>query len=72
MSDQWPMCILPGGLAKPRPVIRTSYRGDVHIGGKGSRTTRLIQNDGSTIVSLYVFVYTLFLSTTFTLQVFVV
>ena len=50
--------ICSGGLAKPCPVIRTSYRVDVHIGGKGSRTRRLIRNDGSSIISLYnVFVY---------------
>ena len=31
----------PGGLAKPRPVIQTLYRVDVHIGENGSRMTRL-------------------------------
>ena len=30
----------PCGLAKPRPVIWTSYGVDIHIGGKWSRTWR--------------------------------
>ena len=41
MSDRWPPCILHDGLAKPRPVIRTSYWVDVHNGEKGSCTTWL-------------------------------
>ena len=41
MSDRWPPCVLPSGLVKPHPVIRTLYRVDVYIGGKGSRTRRL-------------------------------
>ena len=31
MSDRWPPCILPSGLAKPRPVLRASYWVNVHI-----------------------------------------
>ena len=41
MSDRWPPCILPSGLAKPRPVLRASYWVDVHIREKGFRTRRL-------------------------------
>ena len=41
MSYRWPPCIFPDGFAKPRPVIWTSYRVDVHVGGKGSRTRQL-------------------------------
>ena len=53
------LCVFcPGGLAKPRPVILTLYRVDVHIGGKRIlHETILFQNDGSTIISLYVFAF---------------
>ena len=53
----------PGGLAKPHPVIRTSYQVEVHIGGKGSRTRLSFEMMVQPSFHYTAFLYTSFLYT---------